>query len=315
MPDNVKSFSVGYNPINKSDHFTSGDFITGQVTFELSKDCKIDSLCVKLKGKAQVKWRSRYRRQVRAYSDKHKYFSIKQFIIRKDRGNNVVSQGSHVYPFTVHIPVKDLPSSFKGSYGKITYRLEAILSRSMRVDTKAKTKFTLLHKQSLNGDPLLMTPQQSTINKKMILCTSGMVGMDVNIERTGFYQGEGIKVMASIQNRSSREIKPKFCLYKKYSYFAKEKRRVETKDILKEEGEVISPSAGQTVTRIITIPPTTHASILNCNIIKAEYRLKVYLDVKYARDPVIKFPIVILPALQEPDNEEHPSAFTSSMFG
>lgn len=315
MPDNVKSFSVGYNPINESNIFTSGDCITGQVTFELSKDCKIDSLCVKLKGKAKVKWRSRYRRQVLAYSDKQKYFSIKHVIIQKDQGNNVIGQGRHVYPFTFQIPAQNMPSSFKGSYGKIKYTLEAILSRLMRVDTKAKTKFTLLHKQNLNSDPLLMTPQHSTINKKMILCTSGTVGMDVNIERTGFYQGEGIKVVASIQNRSSREIKPKYCLYKKCSYFAQKKRRVETKDVLKEEGEAIPPSAGQAVTRIITIPSTTCASILNCNIIKAEYRLKVYLDVKYALDPVIKFPIVILPALQEHDDGENLSAFTSSFLG
>lgn len=145
--------------------------------------------------------------------------------------------------------------------------------------------------------------------------------------------------MASIQNRSSRDIKPKYCLYKKCSYFAKRKRKVVTKDILKEVGDAIPPSAGQTVTRIITIPPTTCASILNCNIIRAEYRLRVcislprtcqqgcmivmiradvlisppqvYLDVKYASDPEIKFPIVILPALQAPDGE-HLSAYPSN---
>lgn len=31
---------------------------------------------------------------------------------------------------------------------------------------------------------------------------------------------------------------------------------------------------------------------------------QVYLDVKYASDPQIKFPIVILPALQQPDEEQ-----------
>lgn len=90
-----------------------------------------------------------------------------------------------------------------------------------------------------------------------------------------FFPGEGIKVVASIHNKSSRDIKPKYCLYEKISYFAKGKRRVQTKDILKEVGDAIPPSAGQTVTRTITIPPTTCASILNCNIIKAEYRLRV----------------------------------------
>ncbi|XP_045891242.1 arrestin domain-containing protein 3-like isoform X3 [Micropterus dolomieu] len=182
-------------------------------------------------------------------------------------------------------PYLDLPSSFKSSSGKIVYTLEANLSRSMRVDSKANAQFTLIHKENLNSDPLLMTPQHSTIDKKMKLFTSGTVGMDVNIERTGFHQGEGMKG----------------------------KRKVETRNILKEVGDAIPPSAGQTVTRTITISPTTCVSILNCNIIKVEYRLRVYLDVKYASDPEIKFPIVILPALQGP-YEEHPPAYPTYGF-
>ncbi|XP_042343746.1 arrestin domain-containing protein 3-like [Plectropomus leopardus] len=314
MANNIKSFSVRYNPINESNTFTSGDCIAGQIKLELTKECKIGSLCIKLKGKANVKWTEMYGKTIVTYHNKEKYFSVKQDVILDGRGNNVVAQDCHVYPFTFQIPAQDLPPSFKGPYGKIQYTLEATLSRSMRIDTKAKAKFTLIHKPTLNSDPLLMTPQNSTINKTMKLFTSGSVGMDVNIVRMGFHQGEGIKVVASIQNRSSREIKPKYCLYEKYSYFAKKKRKLQTKDILKEEGEAIPPSAGQTVTKIITIPSSTPPSILNCNIIKAEYRLRVYLDVKYAQDPKIKFPIVILPASQGPDDEEQLSAFTSSIF-
>uniref|UniRef100_UPI001ED84691 arrestin domain-containing protein 3-like n=1 Tax=Scatophagus argus TaxID=75038 RepID=UPI001ED84691 len=216
-------------------------------------------------------------------------------------GNNIVDQGRHVYPFTFNIPAQDLPSSFKGSCGKIKYTLQANLSRSMRVDRTAKAKFTLIHYG--NKDLSLMTPQHSITEKKMKLFTSGTVGMDARIEQTGFRQGEGIKVVASIHNKSSRNITPKFCLYVKYSYFAKGKRKVVTKDILKEVGDAVPPSAGQTVTKIVNIPPTAGPSILNCSILKAEYRLRVYLDVKYASDPEIKFPIVILPALLGPDGE------------
>ncbi|KAM4577695.1 arrestin domain-containing protein 3-like [Odontesthes bonariensis] len=309
MADNVKNFSVEYNPINNSDIFTSGDYITGRITLELAKECKIESLCVKLKGKADVKWKEHYGRTVVTYHKKEKYFSVKQFFIQKGKDRNVVDKGCHVYPFTFQIPAEDLPSSFCGKFGKILYTLEANLSRSMRMDSKAKTLFTLINKG--NHYPRLMTPQQSTIDQKMKLLTSGEVAMDVNIPRTGFHQGEGIKVVASIQNKSSRNIKPKFCLYQKNSYFAKGKRKIETRDILKEVGEVIPRSAGQTVTRIITIPPTTCMSILNCNIIRAEFRLRVYLDVKYAFDPEIKFDIVILPALEGSYVEQPPAYFRS----
>lgn len=87
--------------------------------------------------------------------------------------------------------------------------------------------------------------------------------------------GEGLKVVAFIKNSSSREIKPKYCLYRKHSFFARGKRRVHTKDLLKEVGDAIPPSAEETVTRVITIPRDVEPSILNCNIIKAEHRLRV----------------------------------------
>ena len=89
------------------------------------------------------------------------------------------------------------------------------------------------------------------------------------------FAGEGIKVVASIHNKSSRDIKPKYLLYMKRSYIAERRIKVAEKKILKEVGDPIPPSAGQTVTRVITIPPDMCVSILNCDILKVEYRLRV----------------------------------------
>ncbi|KAG8012097.1 Arrestin domain-containing protein 3 [Nibea albiflora] len=289
MSGDVKKFMLGYNPINSSNTFTSGDCVTGQVTFELDKDCKIDSLSVKLKGKAEVRWSEHNGQHRRTYHSKLKYFSIKEVIIQKGHGKN-------------------LPPSFNGKWGKIVYTLEANLSRSMRTDKKAKAYLTLVHNVDPRSDPVLMTPQGHVTEKKMLF-TSGRVTMDVHIERMGFHQGEGIKVVASILNRSSRDIKPKYCLYMKQSFFSKKKRKLYTKDVLKEVGDAIPPSASPTVTRILTIPPDMEPSILNCEIVRLEYRLRVYLDIKYALDPEIKFPIVILPALRVSEEQHHQPAY------
>ncbi|XP_028270695.1 arrestin domain-containing protein 3-like isoform X1 [Parambassis ranga] len=252
-------------------------------------------------------------RRICRIPQKKKYFSIKQRIIKESLGNNIIALGCHVYPFTFQIPAQDLPSSFRGTHGNIMYTLEAVLSRFMRVDSKAKEMFTVLHKESLGEDSILMTKQHGTVDKKRNIFSSGSVSMDVNITRTAFHPGEGIKVVAYIHNKSSRDIKPKYSLYQKHSFFAKGERKLETKEILKDVGEAIPPSASQTVTRIITIPPATCMSILNCSIIKVEYRLKVYLGVKYGSNPGMKFPIVILPAVEVTD-EEQPAAYPAYGF-
>lgn len=89
------------------------------------------------------------------------------------------------------------------------------------------------------------------------------------------YTGEGLKVLACIQNNSSRDIKPKYCLYRKHSFFAEGRRRVHTKDLLKEVGEPIPPSAQEKVTRVISIPHDIEPSIYDCGIITVEHRLRV----------------------------------------
>lgn len=89
------------------------------------------------------------------------------------------------------------------------------------------------------------------------------------------YTGEELSVLACIQNNSSREIKPKYSLYQKHSFFAEGRRRVHTKDLLKEVGNPIPPSSNENVKRVITIPPDMEPSILICDIIKVEHRLRV----------------------------------------
>lgn len=87
--------------------------------------------------------------------------------------------------------------------------------------------------------------------------------------------GEAVRVTLEITNRSGRSVRPKFTLYEKQSFFAQGRRRVHTHDILKEKAEAVESSKKETVTQVIHLPVELPSSILNCSIIKLEYRLKV----------------------------------------
>ncbi|XP_037339403.2 arrestin domain-containing protein 3-like [Pungitius pungitius] len=332
MLTSVKSLKVTYKPVNERNTFTNGDCVSGEVTLELTKECAMESLMVKFKGKAEVLWTERHGQTTHVYHSKDKYFSIKHYFFRdlKDDNqtllsnqgetySNVAAPGCHVYPFSFQIPFLNTPSSFKGSVGKIVYSLEAKLSRSMRIPTKDSTTINFVTKEDFTSHPELMAPQHESKDKKMKIFNSGMVAMDLDLEKTGFFQGEGLKVLVCIQNNSTRNIKPKYCVYRKHSFFAQGKRKCCTKDLIKEVGEPIPPSATEKLTKIIPIPLDLEPSILNCSIIKAEYRLRVYLDVKYASDPEIKFGIVVLPAQQVPGllgpHPAAPSDFGLEPFG
>ncbi|TRY94618.1 hypothetical protein DNTS_001875 [Danionella cerebrum] len=317
----VKNISVIYTPINDSNTFSSGDCISGQVIVEAAKDTQIQSLSVKIKGKARVSWSEHYGKTTVTYWDKEKFYSVERFFVCEDQKNGiditlkdpsglsypaVVTQGRHVYPFRFQLPQEQFPASFKSSVGKVIYTLETTLSRSMRVSSKAKAEFHYVPRPDVSN-PELMAPQYGTKEKQMKLFTSGSVSMNINTEKMAYYLGEGLKVLAEVQNNSSRAIKPKYCLMEKHSFFAKGKRKLHTHDLMKEEGEPIEPNSRKTITKVLSIPPNLTMSILTCKVLKVEYRLRVYLDVPYASDPEVKFPIVLLPV--------HPVAGANSDFG
>uniref|UniRef100_A0A673CDS6 Arrestin C-terminal-like domain-containing protein n=1 Tax=Sphaeramia orbicularis TaxID=375764 RepID=A0A673CDS6_9TELE len=294
----VKHLFVEHSKVNERGTFSPGDTLSGQVIVVTTKETKVQCFFVRAKGKAKVTWCEKDGQSTVVHTDKKKYFYFEHIILQdKNKGDEMCFHS----PFRFQI---NMPSSYKGKWGSVTYSLRAQLTQSIWLIHKTKTEFPFLTKSEF---PFM--PQQGMTDKKMKLFASGTVNMDVRIDRTGFHQGEGIKVVASIQNKSSRDVTPKFCLYRKHSYFADKTRKVVTKTLLKEVGEAIPPSACQTVTRIITIPPDTDPSVLNCNILRAEHRLKVYLDIKYASDPEVKFPIVILPALENTDKDKETAYF------
>ncbi|KAM9446084.1 arrestin domain-containing protein 3-like isoform 2-T2 [Clarias gariepinus] len=312
MACSVKNLSVTFDPLNESNKFSNGDYISGRVTLEVAKKTRIESLLIKAKGKASVLWTENHGEDnVVVYYDKETYFKTIQYFIlgQKKQGQDgyslltndsgqcyprTVDPGVHVYPFIFQIPHQNMPASFKGYHGKVVYFLEAKLCRSLVMAKKTKTYFNYIPRGDMSI-PDLMTPQYRNKEKKMMFPASGRVSMDARIEKMGFLLGEQIMVKLDVINNSSRSVKPKFILYQKQSFIASKKRTVRTKELLKEKSDPIDPSTEQSVTKVLNIPADTCLSILNCKVLKVEYRLMVYLDIKFARDPEIKLPVVILP--------------------
>ncbi|KAG7242428.1 hypothetical protein INR49_022937 [Caranx melampygus] len=261
----INNFFIEYDAINSRNTFTNGDTINGRIIVETSKETKVQSLTFVAKGKARVCWHEQYGQyQHRVYWADEKYYEVKHHILRETRRD-----------------------------GKIVHKLKAELRQSMKLTKKAKVHFVLVSKADMDI-PGLMEPQKGS-KDKTLLFGSGDVSMDVHTKRMGYIQGRDLKVKVEINNHSSRSVKPKFILYEKKSYFAQGNRKVCTNTILKGKTEAVAPSSRETVTKVISIPRELPPSILNCSIIKLEYRLKIQLDIKYAIDPVIKLPVVVLP--------------------
>ncbi|KAF3695886.1 Arrestin domain-containing protein 3 [Channa argus] len=304
----VKQFSIEYDAINSKNTFTTGDTINGRIVVEVSKQTTIQSLIFIAQGKARVCWHEHYGQDHHhVYWSDETYYDIKQHILRQARqdGTEVISKGRHVFPFSFRIPDRKIPSSFKTSIGKIVHKLKAELKQSLKLTKKAKAHFTFVSQADMNI-PGLLEPQYGCKDKAIKVFGSGSVSVDVRTKKMGYMQGEALHLSIEIRNHSTRSVKPKIILYEKRSFFAQGHRKLQTNEIHKEKIEAIASSSDETVTKVLTVPTHLPPSILSCSIIKLEYRLKIYLDIKCASNPEIKLPIVVLP---------EDSGLTPAVFG
>lgn len=59
--ETFQNFTINFNALNPKVTFSGGDLMSGQVLFDLSKEAKIQSIMMTLKGKANVLWHEQNR--------------------------------------------------------------------------------------------------------------------------------------------------------------------------------------------------------------------------------------------------------------
>uniref|UniRef100_A0A3Q4GEY5 Arrestin C-terminal-like domain-containing protein n=1 Tax=Neolamprologus brichardi TaxID=32507 RepID=A0A3Q4GEY5_NEOBR len=235
-------------------------------------------------------------------------------------------QGAHTFKFRLKIPEGNMPSSFQGKHGKIVYVVEAKISRSWHLPSAVQKEIKFVSKAFLNT-PQVMHPQSGTVSKNIGGLSQGRVQMSATTDRNVCTPGETISVVAKICNSSSKNTRPKFKLEQKTVFRCNESTKKWVMNLFKEVGETISPNSERTVSCQLKIPDDAISTIHNCEIISVEYYIKVlnnflvtshplrnktalflnmfsqfltvsqvYLDISFAVDPEVVFPLVIVPS-------------------
>ncbi|XP_055080195.1 arrestin domain-containing protein 3-like [Periophthalmus magnuspinnatus] len=307
----VKHFHVEYNKLNEQGTYSAGDSLTGQVVVVTSKETRVQCFYVRAKGKAKVTWSEGSGPNTVVHQDKRKYFYFEHIILQdknKGDGSEIIGAGRNVFPFTFNLPTTDMPSSYQGKWGRITYSLRAQLTQSIWVIHKAKTEFPFRTKAEFpfasKTEMILIGLKEQQQATQISFCGVGKVTMNVTSEKMGIRQGEAMGVSVEVINESSRTVTPNLYLCEKQIFVAQSKHIVHTNKILFGTGDAVSPQSSHTVTKVLSIPPLLPPTFFNCSMMKLEYRLKVTLDVPQERDSEIKLPLIILLGSPKPQQQK-----------
>ncbi|XP_025767757.1 arrestin domain-containing protein 3 isoform X2 [Oreochromis niloticus] len=291
----IKDLNVIYIATSEDNTFSPGDIIVGAVIFRLTKDVKVKSVSLKAKGDAVAQWSEGNT----SYFSKRRYFKVKSYVVEKNPNGTVLPQGVNSLFFAFKLPDCDMPSSFQSKNGSISYMLEAKISRSWHWSSDAQKEIKFMSK-SIPYTAQMMCPQSGSVSKNMGGLSKGQVQMSATINRGVCSPGETLSLVAKIRNSSSKEMRPKFKLQQKIVYSCKEHTNPTFKTLCKMVGDIISPNSEQTVSCKMKIPGDVAPTLQNCDVISVEYYVTVYLDISFAFDPEVTFPLVILPSRLAP---------------
>uniref|UniRef100_A0A4W6G833 Arrestin C-terminal-like domain-containing protein n=1 Tax=Lates calcarifer TaxID=8187 RepID=A0A4W6G833_LATCA len=305
-----KNFQICFRALNERNTFSSGDPITGQISFELTKETKITVITVKLTGKANVHWSTGGGRSGRRhYSARLDFFDFKGVIMQENTATGRTTKlqpGTHVYPFSCQLPQGDFPSSFQGIHGKILYSLTVSISRPWHMSKDFVTELNFVNRIDTN-QPVLWAPLSGSNQMTLccLWCASGPITMTVSVEKKAFVPGETVKIICEFSNSSTHTATPKVRLQQKQVYYTHSKvsKRMLVKHLASLTGEPISAQTSDVHTEImLTIPSSASLTISNCSILVIEYFIEVSLCGFAFPDLTVLVPIILCdsPVLSQP---------------
>lgn len=273
--------------------YFSGDIISGTVTVEHSGEIKVKYLAVYARGKAKVNWEeSKKKRECKEDILNVKYILLGQENAGADREIQL-GPGKHEYEFRFQLPQSPLVPSFEGKYGHIRYYIKAELHRSWHLTATAKSYYVIFQHIDTNA-PSMLIPQSHTDKKTIccFCCASGPIVLTVRMEKMGYIAGELLPITAEIQNNSSRSVIPGVTIYQAQTFISRSETTTVLKVLIKLKGKQVPGKTSETW-NCQTYVPQYPPPVLNCNILRMEYLLKVKLKIFGASSLTLYMPLVI----------------------
>jgi hypothetical protein len=314
----VESFEINLeHDIDEQYQYEPGEVLRGHVLLVLSLGIKVKAVQVQLKGEATVSWEEKGT----TYRADETYIDVTQNLVQAETGESLsLEKGKHRFPLEYTLPL-NLPSSFIGKFGSITYVVKATLKEDKKFGLSTlitSEPFLVLRKLDLTREPQLLEPYKIQEVKRfwgaLAFCVSGKVNVTLNVNKTGHLPGEDIFMDAEIANDSPRIVKAVQASIIMHSTFhAKNNVRYNTQIVNKKRDEwEMSYGEGRRWKGVrLTIPPYIPESRLDgCDIIDIQYELLFRAEISGGNELRIVIPVTV-GTMQGQDSDANPRKYKS----
>ena len=214
MWETIKSFEIHLDhDIDEQYQYEPGEELTGKIILSLAEDISVKSIKVQVKGEAMVSFEDESRKSNEPLTASEIYVDATLTILENTECISM-KKGDHSFPFKYILP-SNLPSSFLGKYGNITYIAKATLRQGHENkvgigSTITSEPFMVLRKFDLKPYTELFKPSKSSIIKSskcaFFCCRNSRLEAEFVVSRTGFLPNEDIIINAQITNNYLEDI-------------------------------------------------------------------------------------------------------------
>lgn len=268
--------------------FYAGQLVSGEVCFDVSEPIRFSEIKIEYVGEAEVLWTETIKEkqygQTRVktveYKGTEEYFNHTERLAG-GTGVTEIPPGHHSLPFKFHIP-HNVPSSFMGEVGKISYNIKATIIYNTVSEMLVK-EITVIAPFNLNIEsPDIKKPINLEFEEVYgcdCICTPKPMNIRVNTPVTGYCAGQEIPITVQVDNESGIEIRKmvfELIYRERYrshqlpgEYIPSEKTLAKAKT-----GAIMSKSK-KSVRVSLQVPSVLPPILDNCSIIDVAYFIKV----------------------------------------
>ncbi|XP_046745653.1 arrestin domain-containing protein 17-like [Diprion similis] len=285
-------FKDHFEIVFNSPVYYAGQTITGKLIVELKKPKKIKGLYLKYFGKGSVHWNEGWGTTMVSHSNLEIYLMQYQLVCGNETDEYELTEGRHVFGFNCQLPA-DLPSSFEGHFGRISYSVKAIIDRPLKNDYVAKQPLTIVSIFDLNRCSLAAVPVEEQ-NSKTFWGHPKSLNMSVNIPVRGFVPGQVIPIKVLLSNESEVPVKSlEATLKQKVVFHAIRKSSPMKVFVFKNEYPVEEGIGNKEVHLNFQVPPLPPSFLQFCSIIDLRYQLDIKAKVSGCHRS-LKLPIELI---------------------
>ena len=280
--------------IDEQYQYQPGEIIRGKIGIHLHRSTLVQTIYITIFGEGVVSWDDPY---LGVFQANENYLNASKVIFETtNQRPRILDQGFHDFPFEYQLP-EDIPSSFIGKYGSVTYILKAVVQGERTGDTTIATEPFLVLREYPLPEEVFSPCERKLENRYWALCSTGKVKIIIGLNKTGYVPGEDMFVQAEIQNRSPLRITAiQASLIMNSIYFA-QKESIPFRQIVnkrRDDYELVEGDGRRWQNVRISIPPYIPESKLEfCDIINVSYLFQFRVELSGGQEVRTEIPVLL----------------------